>query len=161
MRETLAGLSEGDFVIVDSTLVGTDRVKADEPYYSMKHKRHAMNVQAIARRDGTPLRFSPALPGRTHDLTAAHAHGIVQACLTRQILLLADQAYRAYQRAGVTAQTPYYHHRIQPAHYQQFNRDHPRLRAPGERAFTQLKSWRWGLRAADRQEAAAPADRGR
>ncbi|MEV5282872.1 IS5/IS1182 family transposase, partial [Streptomyces sp. NPDC052811] len=27
-------------------------------------------------------------------------------------------------------------------HYQQFNRDHARLRAPGERAFAQLKSWR-------------------
>ncbi|MFC8175685.1 transposase family protein [Streptomyces sp. NPDC057325] len=26
--------------------------------------------------------------------------------------------------------------------YQQFNRDHARLRAPGERAFAQLKSWR-------------------
>ncbi|MFD4849025.1 transposase family protein, partial [Streptomyces sp. NPDC058425] len=27
-------------------------------------------------------------------------------------------------------------------HYQQFNRDHARLRAPGERAFAQLKTWR-------------------
>ncbi|MFD5428540.1 IS5/IS1182 family transposase, partial [Streptomyces sp. NPDC127084] len=26
--------------------------------------------------------------------------------------------------------------------YQQLNRDHARLRAPGERAFAQLKSWR-------------------
>ncbi|MFD5976452.1 transposase family protein, partial [Streptomyces bacillaris] len=25
---------------------------------------------------------------------------------------------------------------------QQFNRDHARLRTPGERAFAQLKSWR-------------------
>ncbi|MFB7449904.1 transposase family protein [Streptomyces sp. NPDC056194] len=44
--------------------------------------------------------------------------------------------------AGSTVRTPYYHHREQPAHYQQFNRDHARLRAPGERAFAQLKSWR-------------------
>ncbi|MFD6233530.1 transposase family protein [Streptomyces diastaticus] len=35
-----------------------------------------------------------------------------------------------------------HHHREQPEHYQQFNRDHARLRAPGERAFAQLKSWR-------------------
>ncbi|RSM92558.1 transposase family protein, partial [Streptomyces sp. WAC 01420] len=81
---------------------------------------------------------SRATPGRTHDLTAARAHGIVQACLTRQILVLAD---RAYQGAGATFRTPYYHHSEQPEHYQQFNRDHARLRAPGERAFARLKSW--------------------
>ncbi|MGW1052040.1 transposase family protein [Streptomyces sp. NPDC002521] len=65
--------------------------------------------------------------------------GAVGTCLTRQILILAD---RAYQGAGATVRSPYYHHREQPAHYQQFNRDHARLRAPGERAFAQLKSWR-------------------
>ncbi|MFI1630666.1 transposase family protein, partial [Streptomyces noursei] len=81
---------------------------------------------------------SRALPGRTHGLTAARAHGIVQACLTRHILVLAD---RAHQGAGSTVRTPYKNHQQQPEHYQQFNRDHARLRAPGERAFAQLKSW--------------------
>ncbi len=71
----------------------------------MKHRKHGMNVQVIARPDGTPLWFSRATPGRTHDLTAARAHGIVQACLTRQILVLAD---RAYQGADATVRTPYY-----------------------------------------------------
>ncbi|MFI8829387.1 transposase family protein, partial [Streptomyces sp. NPDC053431] len=52
-----------------------------------------------------------------------------------------------YQGAGATVRTPYDHHRIQPAHYQQFNRDHARLRALGERAFAQLKSWRIPRRA--------------
>ncbi|MFG2785825.1 transposase family protein, partial [Streptomyces prunicolor] len=137
LHEALTGLGEGDHVIVDGTLIPTDRVRADQPYYSQKHKNHGMNVQVIARPDGTPLWFSRATPGRTHDLTSAHAHGIVQACLTRQILVLAD---RAYQGAGATFRTPY--HSEQPEHYQQFNRDHARLRAPGERAFAQLKSWR-------------------
>ncbi|WP_435601825.1 IS5 family transposase [Streptomyces sp. YPW6] len=139
LHEALTGLGEGDHVIVDGTLIPTDRIAADEPYYSQKHRRHGMNVQVIARPDGTPLWFSRATPGRTHDLTAARAHGIVQACLTRQILVLAD---RAYQGAGATVRTPYCRHREQPEHYQQFNRDHARLRAPGERAFAQLKSWR-------------------
>ncbi|MFF4189329.1 transposase [Streptomyces sp. NPDC001691] len=49
--------------------------------------------QVIARPAGTPLWFSRATPGSTHDLTAAQAHGIIQACLTRQILVLADRAY--------------------------------------------------------------------
>ncbi|MGW6413004.1 transposase family protein [Streptomyces vinaceus] len=139
LHEALVGLGEGSHVIVDSTLIPTDRIRADEPYYSMKHRRHGMNVQAIARPDGTPLWFSRAAPGRTHDLASARAHGIVQACPTRQIPVLAD---RAYQGAGATFRTPYYHHREQPTHYQQFNRDHARLRAPGERAFALLKSWR-------------------
>ncbi|WP_406190388.1 transposase [Streptomyces sp. NBC_01017] len=139
LQEALVGLGEGDFVIVDGTLIATDRVHADEPYYSQKHKQHGMNVQVIARPDGTPLWFSRATPGRTHDLTAARAHGIIQACLTRQILILAD---RAYQGAGATVRTTYKNHREQPARYQEFNRDHARLRAQGERAFAQLKSWR-------------------
>ncbi len=74
--------------------------------------------------DGTPLWFSRATPGRTHDLIAARAHGIVQACLTREILILGD---RAHQGAGATVRTPYKNHREHPEHYQQFNRDHTRL----------------------------------
>ncbi|MER5891287.1 transposase family protein [Streptomyces sp. NPDC001941] len=139
LHEALTGLRDGDHVIVDGTLIPTDRVRADQPYCSQKHKGHGMNVQVIARPDGTPLWFSRATPGRTHDLTSARAHGIVPACLTRQLLVLAD---RAYQGAGATFRTPYYHHREQPEHYQQFNRNHARLRAPGEPAFAQLKSWR-------------------
>ncbi|WP_093879116.1 transposase family protein [Streptomyces sp. TLI_105] len=139
IHEALTGLGEGDHVVVDGTLIPTDRIRADEPYYSMKHRKHGMNVQVIARPDGTPLWFSRATPGRTRDLTAARARGIVQACLTRQILVLAD---RACQDVGATVRTPYYHHREQPPDYQQSNHDHARLRAPGERAFAQLKSWR-------------------
>lgn len=138
LHEALTGLGEGDHVIVDGTLIPTDRVRADQPYYSQKHKKHGMNVQVIARPDGTPPWFCRATPGRTPHLTSARAQGIVQACLTRQILVLAD---RAYQGAGATFRTPYYHHSEQPEHYQQFNHDHARLRAPGERAFAQLKSW--------------------
>ncbi len=132
LREALVGLGEGDFVIVDGMLIPTDRIEADEPYYSQKHKKHGMNIQVIAAPDGTPLRFSRATPGRTHDLTAARAYGIAQACLTRDVLILAD---RAYQGADATVRTPTYGHRELPEHYQQYNHDHARLRAPGERAF--------------------------
>ncbi|WP_030192791.1 transposase family protein, partial [Streptomyces violaceorubidus] len=71
LHEALTGLGEGDHVIVDGTLIPIDRIGADEPCYSMKHRKHGMNVQVIARPDGTPLWFSRATPGRTHDLTAA------------------------------------------------------------------------------------------
>ncbi|GAU71484.1 Clp family protein [Streptomyces sp. NBRC 110611] len=103
LREALVCLGEGNFVIVDGTLIPTDRTAADEPHYSQKHRQHGMNVQVIARPDSTPLCFSRTLPGRTHDLTAARAHGIVQACPTREILALANCAY---QDAGATVRTP-------------------------------------------------------
>lgn len=54
LHEALVGLGEGDFVIVDGSLVPTDRIGADEPHYATKHRRHGMNVQVIARPDGTP-----------------------------------------------------------------------------------------------------------
>jgi hypothetical protein len=64
---------------------------------------------------------------------------VIQACLSRQLLVLAD---RAYQGAGATVRTPCHRHHELPEHYQQDNRDHARLRAPGERAFARLKQWR-------------------
>lgn len=139
LHEALRKPQPEGFVILDGTLTATDRIAADEPYYSVKHRRHGMNVQVVATPDGTPLWFSRALPGRTHDLTAARAHGEIQACLPRQLLVLAD---RAYQGAGAAVRTPYYRHHELPEHYQQYNRDHARLRAPGERPFARLKQWR-------------------
>lgn len=129
LREALTGRGEEEFVIQDGTLIPTDWVAADEPSYAQKHKKHGMNVQVVAAPDGTHVWFSRALPGRTHDLTAARAHGVIENCRTRQTLVLAD---RARQGAGATARTPSYHHEL-PEHYQQCNRDHARLRAPGER----------------------------
>lgn len=58
LHEALAGLGEDDFVTIDGTLIPTDRIRADEPRYSQKHRKHGMNVQVIARPDGTPLWFS-------------------------------------------------------------------------------------------------------
>ncbi|MEU2159372.1 transposase family protein [Streptomyces sp. NPDC019396] len=96
-------------------------------------------VQVIARPDGTPLWFSRATPGRTHRPDRRPRPRHRPGPPHRQILVLAD---RAYQGAGATVRTPYTNHREQPEHYQQFNRDHARLRPPGERAFAQLKPWR-------------------
>ncbi|GGU80076.1 hypothetical protein GCM10010275_13470 [Streptomyces litmocidini] len=66
------------FVILDGTLLPIDRVAADTPCSSGKQERHGMNVQSLADPFGRPLRASPALPGSTHDLTAARHHGVVE-----------------------------------------------------------------------------------
>lgn len=75
------------FVLLDGTLLPIDRIVADRPYYSGKHKRHGMNVQVLADPFGRLLWASPALPGAVHDIRAAREHGIVDA-LAQAILTL-------------------------------------------------------------------------
>jgi hypothetical protein len=48
------------FVIIDGTLVHIDRNEIDRPFYSGKHKRHGMNLQAIADARGNLLWISGA-----------------------------------------------------------------------------------------------------
>jgi hypothetical protein len=50
------------FVILDGTLLPIDRIAADTPYYSGKHKRQGMNVQVLTDPFGRLLRASPACP---------------------------------------------------------------------------------------------------
>ncbi len=67
------------FVILDGALLPIDRIAADAPHDSGRPKRHGMNVQVLTDPFGRLLWASPALPGSTHDLTTARAHGIVGA----------------------------------------------------------------------------------
>jgi hypothetical protein len=64
------------FVIIDGTLIPIDRIAADRPFYSGKHKRHGVNLQVIASPDGTILWVSGQLPGSTHDTAAARIWNI-------------------------------------------------------------------------------------
>jgi hypothetical protein len=54
------------FVIRDGTLVHIDRNQIDRPFYSGKHKRHGMNLQAIADARGNLLWVSGAIRGSIH-----------------------------------------------------------------------------------------------
>ncbi|NVI86340.1 transposase family protein [Actinomadura sp. BRA 177] len=126
-------------LVLDGTLIHTDRVRADRPYYSGKHRVHGMNVQVIAGPDGTILWTSGALPGKVHDLTAARIWGILRELERTGILTLADKAYQGAEASVVI--TPY-KGRNKPESQKQANRSHAKLRGPGERANAQLKSWR-------------------
>ena len=79
LTEAMEAVRAKAFVILDGTLLPIDRIAADTPYYSGKHKRPRMNVQVLADPFGRLLWASPALPGSTHDLTAARQHGIIAA----------------------------------------------------------------------------------
>ncbi|WP_159053299.1 transposase family protein, partial [Streptomyces regalis] len=72
--------SDADFVLLDGTLAEYDRVGDGRADYSHKHRRHGVNVQVVTDPGGRLLWLSPALPGRTHDLTAARTHRIIRIC---------------------------------------------------------------------------------
>src|SRR5689334_23905783 len=61
------------YVVLDGTLIPVDRVAADRPFYSGKHKRHGMNLQVIAGPVGDILWVSGALTGSVHDKNAESA----------------------------------------------------------------------------------------
>ncbi len=73
----LKGLRESDpdFVLLDATLAECDRLGDGRADYSAKHRRHGVNVQVVTDPAGHLLWISPAMPGRTHDLTAARRTG--------------------------------------------------------------------------------------
>ena len=124
------------FVVIDGTLIPIDRVAADRPFYSGKHRKHGMNLQVIASPHGEILWVCGALPGSVHDLTAARIWGIVRRLAAAGLIVLADKGYIG---AGDHVITPY-RGRNKPASQKAANRAHAQLRAPAERANAQLKA---------------------
>jgi DDE superfamily endonuclease len=47
------------YIIIDGMLVPIDRVAADRPFYSGKHRRHGMNLQVISAPDGDIVGVAP------------------------------------------------------------------------------------------------------
>ncbi len=140
LRQALAAAKDAGhaYLVIDGTLIPIDRVAADRPFYSGKHRRHGMNLQVIAGPDGDIIWVSGPLPGAVHDLTAARIWGIVAELAASGLVVLADKGYIG---AGEHVRTPY-RGRNKPGSQQDANRAHARLRGPGERANAQLKSWR-------------------
>ncbi len=99
-------------------------------------------MQVIADPPGRQVSASPALPGATHDLTAARAHEIVDALTNADVMTFAD---RGYQGARGSVRTPFKRHRHRrrlSRREKAVNRSHARIRAIGERAIATLKTWR-------------------
>jgi hypothetical protein len=130
------------YAILDGTLIPIDRVADQKPYYSGKQKRHGVKVQVIADAVGRLVWASAALPGSTHDLTAARTHSIIEALTSANVMTFAD---KAYQGARGTVRTPFKRHRYRPKlsrRQKAVNRAHARIRARGERANATLKTWK-------------------
>ncbi len=86
LRET-----DPEHVLIDGTLAECDRVGDSRADFSQEHRRHGVNVQVVADPTGKLLWISPALPGRTHVLTAARPHRIIRICERQGVPVLADR----------------------------------------------------------------------
>jgi len=121
------------FVVLDGTLIPVDRVAADRPFYSGKHKKHGMNLQVIASPGGDILWVS----GAVHDKNAEWIWGVLAELEAAGLVTLADKGYQGSAYAKIP-----YPGKNKPESQKEANRAHARLRAPGERANAQLKTWR-------------------
>ena len=82
------------YVVLDGTLIPIDRVAADRPFYSGKHKKHGMNLQVIASPGGDILWVSGALPGSVHDKKAEWIWGVLAELEAAGLVTLADKGYQ-------------------------------------------------------------------
>jgi hypothetical protein len=118
------------YLVIDGTLIPIDRVAADRPFYSGKHRKHGTNLQVISGPDGEIVWVSGPLLGAVHDLSATRIWGIVAEPAASGLIVLADKGYAG---AGEHVLVPY-KRKNKPASQKDTNRAHARLRAPGERA---------------------------
>ncbi|CAI7976417.1 transposase [Frankia sp. Hr75.2] len=136
-------------VIVDGTMIETDRVRAPSPttgvdlWWSAKVHNHGGNIQVVsAPDDGWPLWTSEVRPGREHDTTALRASGALPVLgwwAAGGGEVLADLGYEGLQdQVAVPFKKP--KGKALPDDQKKHNRVHNALRAVGERANALLKS---------------------
>ena len=78
-----------------------------------------------------------ALPGSVHDKKAEWIWGVLDELEAAGLVTLADKGYQGSAYAKIP-----YRGKNKPESQKEANRAHARLRAPGERANAQLKTWR-------------------
>jgi DDE superfamily endonuclease len=93
LRRALADASKARhaYVVTGGTLIPIDRVAADRPFYSGKHRKHGMNLQVIASPAGDIVWVSGPLPGAVHDLAAARIWGIIAELGASGLVVLGDK----------------------------------------------------------------------
>ena len=89
------------YVVPDGTLIPIDRVAADRPFYSGKHKKHGMNLQVIAGPGGDVVWVSGALPGSVHDKKAEWIWGVLAELEAAGLVTLADKGYQGAAHAKI------------------------------------------------------------
>lgn len=142
-------------VIVDGTLIHTDRISTPGPtcgvdlWWSGKHRHHGGNIQVVSAPDGWPLWTSDVRPGREHDSSAARADPGLLARITDWVsdgaLALADLGYEG-EPATFTIPVKKPKDGQLTIDEQSYNALHSALRCLGERANSLLKTTYKALR---------------
>jgi DDE superfamily endonuclease len=144
------------YVIVDGTLIRTDRVRvpgptarADRPerrvdlWWSGKHAAHGGNIQVVAVPDGWPIWTSSVRPGREHDTTALRTHAEALPLLAEWTdeahAALADLGYEG-ERTALTTPIKHDAGRRLTDDERTVNLLHAATRAPAERGNSLLKT---------------------
>lgn len=133
-----------EYLLIDGVNVPTvafgRKISRKQKHYSGKHRRHGVNIQTVCAPDGTLLWASAALPGKTHDITAARHHqlhtkiGLLFGLLTDLGYLGLEHAITGFRRKRGEKELP--------MAKKVANRIHASLRCLGERGNAQLKWWR-------------------
>ncbi|MFJ9968464.1 transposase family protein [Streptomyces avermitilis] len=131
---------EPDFVLLDGTLAECDRVGDSRGDYSANHRRHGVNIQVVTDPAGKVLWISPALPGRTHDLTAARTQRIIRVGERQGVPILADRSYTGACPWATTGLKRPPGGELTPTQ-RTLNRALAQARAPVERDIARRKSW--------------------
>ena len=131
---------EKAFVVLDGALLPIDRIAADRPLRSGKHKRHGMNVQVLPDPFG---RLLAGLAGRGRG-RPRHSSGPRTRHRRRpdrtQVTCRADKGHRG---ADGTVPIPHRGRRETPSPGQKaVNRSHAKIRALVEQTMTTLKNCR-------------------
>ena len=154
LEEAMAVAARKAYVTRDGTLLRIDRVAMasgnDRPYFSGKHKCHGVNVQVIADPAGRLIWASPVLPGARHDAGAAAHHALPAALTAAGVTTYADSAYHGvastirapFRKSRYDKATRRFVSRPLSAGMKAVNKSIAQMRAPGERANANLKSWR-------------------
>ena len=137
------------YVILDGTLIPIDRVAADRPFYSGKHRHHGMNLQVISSPTGDILWVSGALPGSVHDKKAEWIWGVLDELEKAGLVTLADKGYQGSTWAKVPDKG-----KNKPEPQKEANRAHASSALPGN---AQTRSSRYGRSS---PSSAAPGERG-
>lgn len=136
-----------DYVLLDGTLIETDRVSTPGPtpgvdlWWSARHNNHGGNVQVVCAPDGWPLWTSPVRPGREHDTACLRAHPDLletRTAIRDDLRTLTDLGYEGEAATLVVAFNKPKNGELTDLQ-QTFNRAHNRLRAVGERGNSLLK----------------------
>jgi hypothetical protein len=145
LAQAMAGIARLAYAILDGALIRNDRLggTANRRYYAGKPRHHAINAQVIADCAGRLKWVSPALPGSTHDLTAAREL-VLPTLYPHAARGLPGLADKGYTGAGVGIHVPLKHQPGGPLHIDNrcYNQLITALRAPTERGNALLGRWR-------------------